>query len=225
MTKIYIKGILGKKFGSYFNFNISNIDNAIKAIDANRNGFIKELFNLNKKNINYFLIADGQKIETENCLMERKKIKNIYIIPAIIGSGDMAAFALNLTEIAANGAVVLSTAGIVVSSLVNILISTAISLGVSLLMQALNKEAAPPQQNIVVGGVTSAIEAKGKSYVFSNNLNSAEQGSSIPIGYGRMISASKILSMSIKNYSTDQIALNEYKVLQNSSAYLDFLTN
>lgn len=225
MTKIHIKGILGKKFGSYFNFNISSVSNAIKAIDTNRTGFIKELFDLNKKNINYFLIADGEKIENTNSLIEKRKIKNIYIIPVIIGHGDMAAFALGLTQVAANGAVVLSTTGIIVSGLVNALISTAVSLGVSMLMQSLNKQASPPQQNLAVGGATSTIEARGRSYIFSNNLNSAEQGSSIPIGYGKMKSSSKILSISIKNYPTDQIAINEFKVLENSSAYLNFLTD
>jgi predicted phage tail protein len=217
MTSIHIKGILGKKFGSLFKINVSNGMSALNAIDANRSGFINELFKLNKKNINYCMICDSEYIDNTNQLLERKKIKNIYIIPVIIGSGGLVAVGLGFAA---------GSIGFAVTSfLVNTIISTAISLGVSFLMNSINKQAAPPQQNISVGGATSFIEAKGRSYIFSNNVNAAEQGSAIPVGYGKMKVSSQILSASIKSYPTNINAYNEFKILENSSAFLDFLTD
>lgn len=224
MTKIYIKGILGKKFGSFFNLNVSSASSALNAIDANRIGFIQELKKLNKKNQDYFIICDGDFIENSNQLIQRKKIKNIFIIPAIIGFGEMAAAALSLTTVTATGAVVLTTTGIIVATLINILVSTAISFGVSLLMNSLNKEASSPgQPNIGVGGVTASIEAAGKSYVFSNNQNVSEQGSSIPVGYGIMKSASQVLSSSVKDFPTDSTANAEFESLQNLHSVINLL--
>ena len=220
MTSIHIKGILGKRFGSLFKINVSNGMSALKAIDANRSGFINELFKLNKKNINYCMICDSEYINDSNQLLEKRNIKNIYIIPVIIGSGAAVATGLGLAT--ATG---LTVAGKIVAFLVNTIVSTAVSLGVSFLMNSINKQATPPQQNISVGGATSIIEAKGRSYIFSNNVNAAEQGSSIPVGYGKMKVSSQILSASVKSYPTNINAYNEFKILENSSAFLDFLTD
>jgi len=221
MTSIHIKGILGKKFGSLFKINVSNGMSALNAIDANRSGFINELFKLNKKNINYCMICDSEQIDDSNKLMQRKNIKNIYIIPMIIGSGVAIAVGLGLATTAG-----LTVAGQIVAFLANTIISTAVSLGVSFLMNAINKQASPPQQGAIsVGGATAMVEAKGRSYIFSNNVNATQQGSPIPIGYGKMKVSSQILSASVKNYSTNITAYNEFRNSQNSSVFLDFLTD
>jgi predicted phage tail protein len=220
MTSIHIKGILGKKFGSLFNISVSNGMSALNAVDANRSGFINELFKLNKKNINYCMICDSEYINDSNQLLEKRNIKNIYIIPVIIGSGAAVAAGLGLATAAG-----LTVAGQIVAFLVNTIVSTAVSLGVSFLMNSINKQATPPQQNISVGGATSIIEAKGRSYIFSNNVNAAEQGSAIPVGYGKMKVSSQILSASVKSYPTNINVYNEFKILENSSAFLDFLTD
>jgi predicted phage tail protein len=221
MTNVYLHGVIAKKFGNYFKLKISNVMSAIKAIEANRIGFMNELFELNKKNINYIILCDSDLIKNSNELLEKKKIKNIYIIPAIVGSGDFAAISLNLVNTAGQ----LTATGMLVSSLVNTLIMGLVNLGVAFISNSVNKQASPPQQNIAIGGATAVIEARGKSYVFSNKENVAQQATSIPVGYGLMKSSSKIISMSIKNYSTDTNPSREFKNFQNSSIFLDYLTD
>ena len=194
---------------------------ALKGIDANRPGFFNELFKLNKKNINYYMICDYDYINNSNKLLEKRNIKNIYIIPAITGSGEFIAVGMGLVTTA--GA--LTATGAVVAFLANALISTAVSLGISFLMNSINKQATPPQQNISVGAATAMVEARGRSYIFSNDINVNEQGSAIPVGYGKMKVSSQVLSASVKSYPTSISAYDEFKILENSSAFLDFLTD
>jgi len=217
MTKIYIKGLLGKKFGGFFSLSVNNIFSALKGVDANRSGFIKEIHDLSKKNINYYIICDHKEVTNINEFIEKRKIKSIYIIPAIIGSGAAVATAAGLAAS--------SFAFAATEFLVNMAISTAVSLAISFLTAAMNKQAAPPQQNVAVGGNASVIEAKGRSYVFSNNINEASQGSSIPVGYGKMKISSLVISSSIKDYPTSFNAQDEFKSLENVSQFLDFLTD
>lgn len=217
MTKVYIKGVLGKKFGSFFNLNISSSMHALKAIEANRSGFTKELFDLNKKNINYVLICDGNALQSNEELVEKRKINTIHIIPIIFGSGEFVAGAMGL----AAG----SAAAMITATVVNLVVSAAISVGVSMIMNQLNKQAQPPQQNIAVGGLSAAIEAKGKAYIFSNSQNIVAQGISIPVGYGKFKTNSAVIEASVKSYSTNTLALDEFTSLENESAFLDYLTD
>lgn len=216
MTHIYIKGILAKKFGNYFSGFINNAYSAMKLIDANKNGFFKSLIDLNKKNMFYVIICDGKVVSDQNDFLEKRKINKIYIIPMIVGSGGFAVLALGLTA----G----SLSAIVVAGVVNALISTAINLGISFLMNAINRQSSPNigQQKIAVGGSTASIEGKGRSYIFSNKQNLVSQGSSIPIGYGKMKISSNLIHASVKNYSTSQIAEDEFKLLS-SSTFLNYI--
>lgn len=201
MTNIYLHGELAQIFGKFFKLKINNVLSALKGIDANRGGFLQKISYLSRNGIHYCIIANNEKIENENQLIEKKSIKSIHILPIIYGSGEAAAFALNLT-IQVAGQTVLSVAGQIVAGLINM----AISLGVSFLMSALMKQAAPPsmgQQNIAVGGASAAIEAAGRSYVFNNNVNTSEQGSAIPVGYGRIKTSSSVIFSSVLNYSTN----------------------
>lgn len=210
MTNIYIKGILGKKFGTFFKAKISSAISALKLIDANKYGFIDEIKNLNKKNINYTIICDGEILKTNHEFFQKKSIKNIYIIPYIIGFGEAVAVGMGLV-IAETGKLTLT--GAIVAGAVNAVIASAISLGVSFLMSSINSQTSPQlnRQQIAVGGATSTIESKGKSYIFSNSNNAVSQGASVPVGYGTMIIGSRLISASIKNYSTDQIFFDQIK--------------
>jgi predicted phage tail protein len=214
MTKIFLHGIVGKKFGKCFNVNISNVFSALKAVECNREGFFKEIKDLSKKGFDYFMLVDGQVVETNEELIERRKIKEIHLIPAVHGSGAAIAVGIGLTGVTAQ----------IVGFVIQMAVSAAVSLGVGFLMAQLNKQAQPPQQHIAVGGAAAAVEAAGKSYIFSNLQNLASQGDSIPVGYGRYKIGSHVVEISIKNYSTNQTYANEFSNYASISAFNDFLT-
>ena len=223
MTNIYLHGELAQIFGKFFKLKVNNVLSALKGVDANRNGFLQKISYLSRNGIHYCIIANNEKIENENQLIEKKSIQSIHILPIIYGSGEALAFALNLT-VTVGTKVVLSTAGQIVAGLVNM----AISLGVSFLMSALMKQAAPPsmgQQNISVGGASAAIEAAGKSYVFSNNVNTSEQGSAIPVGYGRIKTSSSVIFSSVLNYSTNAKYSEEFINNESLTLFSEFLAN
>lgn len=214
MTKIFLYGRISQKFGKVFKANINNVFSALKSIDCNREGFIKEVKELSRKGFDYFMIVDGDMIENNEELFERRKIEEIHLVPAVYGSGYALALAIGFTGVTAQ----------VVGFVITMALSAAVSLGVGYLMAALNKQAQPPQQHIAVGGASAAVEAAGKSYIFNNLQNIAAQGASIPVGYGRYKIGSNVVQISIKNYPTNQTYTNEFSNNASLFAFSDFLT-
>jgi predicted phage tail protein len=200
MTEVTLHGALGKKFGKNFKLKVSNAFSALKGIDANRNGFMRKILSLNKNGESYCIIVDGEVLNEQNQLREKRKINKIDVIPLIYGYGPIGSILLNIV----------------------------ISIGIQFLINALMKQATPqdPQLYVSVGGNVSSVETSGKSYVFSNRQNVAEQGSSIPVGYGRTKINSKIILNSIKNYSTSMVFREEAysNISQQIAFYNDFLS-
>jgi predicted phage tail protein len=192
MTKINIHGILGKIFGNSFELKISDCYSAMKGIDANRAGFLKKIFDLSANNQNYYIVIDGVMIENKDEFTEKREIKTIDFIPAIYGYGAA------IAPLLVSGVI----AQAVVAFAINAAISAGISFGISLITESMNKRASPPQQMIAVGGAVTSVEAKGRSYIFTNWTNLVAQGTSIPVGYGKMRIASRVIHANTKSYPT-----------------------
>ena len=80
-------------------------------------------------------------------------------------------------------------------------------------------------QNIAVGGASATIEAAGRSYVFNNNINSSEQGSAIPVGYGKIKTSSSVIFSSVLNYSTNMKSSDEFILNESLTLFSEFLAN
>lgn len=203
MTNIYLHGILKKKFGPHFKGFVKNALSALKLIECNKPGFLKEVFDLNQMGLNYSIICDNELILNKEEFIESKKIKSIYIIPSIQGSGTFVAMGLGLV---AQGSLTL------MGNIVAFLVNSALSLAVSFLAASLLNSGSAPRMSggIAVGGATASIEAKGKSYVFANKENIASQGSSISVGYGQIKANSQVISASVKSYPTNSNFNSEF---------------
>lgn len=224
MTNIYLHGELAQIFGKFFKLKVNNALNALKGIDANKKGFLQKISSLSKNGIDYCIVVNNEKIQNKNELIEKRNIKSIHIVPMICGSGDFVAFGLNLTVTSAAGVVTLSLAGQLVSGLINM----AIGMGVSFLIGALMRQASPPSvgvQNMAVGGASAAVEAAGRSYVFDNRINTSDQGSSIPVGYGKIRTSSSVIFTSVLNYSTNMRHSEEFIGNESLTLFSEFLAN
>lgn len=210
MTKIILHGILGKIFGEEFNCSVSNSLNAIKAIEANRKGFLKKMIDLSKIGYDYTIVVNGRIVENENELIQKRKINSIHFIPLIVGFGQLGAALTAITLKQVLQAVVLAV------------VMAAVQFATQMIMMALNKQPIP-QQNIAVGGTVAQIEARARSFVFSNDVNRASQGNSVRIGYGLLKIDSNLIHSSISNYSVNLNFLQNNNYATNVLS--DFITD
>lgn len=231
MTKIYITGILGKLFGNLFELKIKNGFEALKGIDANKNGFLKKIKDLSLEGVHYQLIIDNEVIINNDSAIEKRKIKHIHIIPIIYGSGEAVAVGLNLTIQEGAKAGMLTLMGQIVAAAVNTVISLGISLAVSYLSRSQADQASAPNMGggsnsgpQAVGGATAAVEARGKSYVFSSLENTAQQGDPVGVGYGRFKCGSKIIEAATKNYPTSVTDVQEFTQMSLPSLFSEYIS-
>lgn len=89
MTEIHLHGILGKKYGRLHKFAIKEPRDVVRALEANYEGFSKDLKDLLNKKIIYTIVADSQWIQGSS--FKKNEIKKIDFVPCIHGSGFTAA--------------------------------------------------------------------------------------------------------------------------------------
>lgn len=184
MTTVYLHGLLGREFGRKFKFSLGRPRDCVWAIDANKKGFVNRLTELAKKGANYSVVIDG--FVANKVSLEKSGAKEIHIMPAIAGSAGVVTaigLALYVAAIyAPEWAVVYLIA----------LGSAAISYGIANLMQK--------DQKVDVGSASATSTAISKSFLFSNGENLTEQGSPVPIGYGRLRIGSFVIQSTIKSF-------------------------
>ena len=178
MTIVNIHGILAQEYGKSFKFNISNPKDILEAIDCNKSGFIRRLIKLQRDGFCYDIIINKQRITHGPDMDHIKNPETIDIVPAISGSG---VFGTIFSFLAGGG---------LVATIAKALIFAAISYAL-----------APKPENEAL-----EIEADGSksSLIFSNNVNTANQGSPVPLGYGRLKVGSQVVQASIKSYPQNQ---------------------
>lgn len=186
MTSIKLHGILEKKFGSTIKININKIENILNVIDSVKRNFRKIFNELHKEGKYYNLIF-------------KKEEKVIHLLPSICGSGSglMRVFGYILQVI---GFILMFTPFFWVGVGLSLLGAAMVGYGDYL---AAMEKIKYDQAFVAVGGRSSALEAKARSYTFSNNMNIASQGSAVPIGYGLLLVGSFVTSVSLQSYNTN----------------------
>jgi predicted phage tail protein len=188
MTTIKLHGLLAKEYQDQFVLNIAKPQDVVRAIDCNRKGFLKRFNELKREGFHYDIIVDRGHIS--------KKIKQVDLVPVIVGSGAIVA---GIAGIFGGGA--LATAGA----------TLAVGAGVAMLGKALKPK---PEQRPDVGGtaatdsgpaandepVTFQSRAAVASMTFNNVANIASQGDPVPIGYGRLKIGSSVVQATIKSF-------------------------
>lgn len=218
MTKVHVYGLLGKEFGSEFDFSLSSLKDVVAAIDANCEGFVKRIAELAKEGAHYTLIADDQVIGSVDDFVGKRKIKEVFFIPTIFGAGAIGAIVGGAALLV--GAYGAAAAGYAFLASVLVAVAfAAISYGVTSLL------AKPPSSNIP--GATGTTNATSKSFLFGNRENITAQGNPVPLGYGRLRIGSAVIQHSIKNYPNSISTFDEFtnQATQEGQASMAVLNN
>jgi len=191
MTKVYLKGRLGKVVGSFFKFNCRTLKEVFNAIEANTGKFQK-FVDLNKKR-EFAVFIDGKEVVCDGTFNVNVKAKEVLIIPVLFGSFVLTSKAITAAILGA-GVATTAVAFKVVNFIVGTILMTAFSFGMSLLMSKLMKKDDPEI-------------LKTTSFAFQGAENVTRQGVVVPVGYGRMLVGSRVIS--VNNFNVDKTLFDE----------------
>jgi predicted phage tail protein len=178
MTNIRLHGVLAKEYGQNFSLNVGRPKNVLHAIDANRDGFIARMVQLHKEGCIYEVIINNTRLTEPNGLEEENDPATIDLVPVITGSGPIAAI------------VATATSSALIGNIVAAVFWAALSFALS------------PQPELQQ--IEATAQASKSSLIFSNTVNTANQGAPLPVGYGRLKVGSQVIQATIKSYPQHQ---------------------
>jgi len=87
MTKINLHGAIADKYGESFSMEIGTVADIFDAIDANRDGFKKTIYDLHMQGFCYAVLVNKKKPESINEMLMRRNTKVIDLVPVLQGDG------------------------------------------------------------------------------------------------------------------------------------------
>jgi len=185
MKTVKLLGELGKKFGKSYKFDISNPAEAVRALCINFPTFKQHLIESEKRGIAYRVIVgkEDQKLEDLHNPSGKDVIK---FVPVLQGAGGNGIFQTILGV--ALIAVALTPFGAPYASY---LIPLGASLAIGGVVQMLT-----PMPSTNISDDNNKPDNK-PSYAFNGSVNTSAQGYPVPVGYGRMIVGSAVISAGI----------------------------
>lgn len=212
IVKIKMHGILAEQIKPLWNLAVKSVAEAVHAINVLTNNHFNYILNENdKKQIKYHVIVNGKKIElhkeiNEQNLEEAKNselcmniddLETIDFVPIIEGADSKSILAII-------AGVVLVIVGILIT------IGTlggGTALGVAVIIAGLGLVAAgvinllskPPQFE----DFREISGNKKASYFFNGPENTVREGGPVPVGYGRLLIGSQVISASYEVSQND----------------------
>lgn len=193
MKEIVLYGELAQRFGKRHRYAVKTAAEAIRALRANLKGFEQFMCSAHQNGMGFKLFVGGTKIN------DYPEIHNpagrapvIRLVPVIAGSKD--GILGILLGVALVGAAVLAapfTAGTSLAFIPSALGSLGIAMAIGGVSQLLSS---PPE--------AKAFKEQKGSHFFSGPINTSIQGKAVPVGYGRLIIGSAVISAGIETYET-----------------------
>lgn len=205
IVKVKLHGILGLSVGKDWNISVNSVGEAMRAIEIlSKRKLFKFLSHNDKKGIKYKVLINGRNFESEEELdikkpstilnselaMNFKNLETIDIVPILEGSN------------ASIGSIILGVVLIVVGIVLIIGSAGAGSpLGAALIIGGLgligagviNLLTSPPKFD----DFRQIANSGGKvSYLFNGPENVTREGGPVPVGYGRLLVGSHVISAS-----------------------------
>lgn len=198
MKNILLLGELGKRFGRKYRLNVKTPAEAIRALCANFPEFESFVSNSEKRNVGYRVIVGKQDL-TADQLHDPMGKEVIKIVPVIAGAGGngIGTIILGVALIALSfyipGSMFAISAAMATGVSVTTMASAAFFVGVALTLSGATQMLSPT----AAGSDPSEKPENQPSYVFNGAVNTTAQGQPVPIGYGRLIVGSAVVSAGI----------------------------
>jgi len=176
VASVCLYGPLADTYGARHEFDIRNAREAVRALAANFDGFMKDFLATGE----YYLVVDGTELSGDDAPL-MPVTAEVHLVPKIEGSG----LEIIGSAIASSIAGWLGVSAITAKIITGVLM-TAVMLGVSMLLAP-----RPPK----MGG---RDERKDDSYLFSGPANLTAQGAVIPVAYGTVHVGSVVISAGIE---------------------------
>jgi predicted phage tail protein len=190
MATIILLGELGRQFGRRHNMVVASAAEAVRALGANFPTFERELVRSGERGVGYKVLVGRDELNLER-LHEPSGQQRITIAPVISGAGGN-----GLGQIILGAALIAvawwnpmgwAAAGSFLSQ------ATLYSVGTSMILGGVAQMIAPTPKSTD----PSERPENKPSYAFNGAVNTTAQGQPVPVGYGRLIVGSAVISAGI----------------------------
>ena len=188
MKTIILLGELGKRYGRRHLLDVKSPAEAVRALCANFKDFAQFVSSSSERNVGYRVLNMRSDVDLDE--LHNPASQRITIAPVVAGAGgSIGKILVGAALIAA--AVMVPGLGATVLFGTTTLASVAFSVGVSLALGGVAQMLAPQPK------FEGPQEEQQPSYVFNGAVNTTAQGQPVPVGYGRMIVGSAVISAGI----------------------------
>lgn len=199
MRVVRLNGELGKKYGRVHKLDVSTPAEAIRALIANHPGLQQDLATSHQRGVAYKCVADREQVGED--LLTYPMSRSFSITPVVAGAGKIGSIILGVALLGIALAATGGLAGIGIAGSAGATMSTGIGflgltygniafMGVALVLGGVAQMLAPTPK------APDSPEKKENPY-FNGAVNATQQGVSVPVGYGRAIVGSAVISAGI----------------------------
>lgn len=185
MLTVNLLGELGKRFGRRHRFDVRSPAEAVRALCANFPDFMQFVLTSTERHVGYRVLSGRDEIGVDE--LHHPASRQITIAPVILGASGLSKViigAVILYMAFQTGGVSLGAQGLTYASLGG---QVAFAVGVSLVLGGVSQLLAPAPD-------APPPNDAAASFVFDGPVNTQAQGNPVPVGYGRLIVGSAVIS-------------------------------
>lgn len=204
MKTIILLGELGKKFGKKMRLDVKTPAEAVRALCANFPEFERHMVESEKRNVGYRIVLGKTDIPLDD-IHNPAGSQTIKLVPVVMGAGG--GFGqIVLGALIIGAAFMTGGASLSIGMMGGFSVATTFVGGIALGVGA----------SLILGGVAQMLSPMPKatdpsekpenqpSYTFNGAVNTTAQGQPVPVGYGRMVVGSAVISAGI---TTEEIPI------------------
>lgn len=188
MKTIILLGELGKRYGRKHLLDVKSPAEAVRALCANFKDFAAFVSASADRNVGYRVLNKREAVGEDE--LHNPASQRITIAPVVAGAGGSVGKILLGAALIAASFLVPGLAAVTLFGTTT-LATVAFSVGVSLALGGVAQMLAPQPK------FEGPQEEQQPSYVFNGAVNTSAQGQPVPVGYGRMVVGSAVISAGI----------------------------